>query len=178
MQAIEEAAFRRQKNQKQYSGADPLPAVREVCSMQCPHSRTRVPWIRVMLLFVAVISARPAAAQFSGAIHTTVPDGTTVNGNLYPSKGQVYFTGGPQNLKANGLPDGRYYFQVTDPSGAVLLSNDPAKCRQVVVSDGKIAGAFDPVTLGVEPPGTPLDTTNCEHASTPHESEQRHETDD
>ena len=141
--------------------------------MHCPDNRTRVPWIRVtrrvmlrvMLLCAAIISARPAAAQFSGAIHTTIPDGTTVNGNLYPSKGQVYFSGGPQNLKANGLPDGRYYFQVTDPSGAVLLSNDPAECRQVFVSGGKIAGAFDPVTLSVEPPGTQLDPADCEHSS-------------
>jgi len=118
-----------------------------------------------MLVLLAVAGAKPAAAQFSGAIQTTVPDGTTVNGNLYPSKGKVYFTGGPQNLKANGLPDGTYYFQVTDPSGATLLSNDPAKCRQVVVTGGKIAGAFDPVSLDVEPAGTPLDTANCEHAS-------------
>ena len=144
--------------------------------MHCPDSRIAVQWSRVMLLSLAVISARPVAAQFSGAIHTTLPDGTKEN--LFPSKPKVYFTGGSQNDKANGLPDGRYYFQVTDPSGAVLLSNDPAKCRQVVVSDSKIAGAFDPVTLGVEPPGTPLDTTNCEHASTRHESEQRHEIDD
>ena len=141
--------------------------------MHCPDSKTRVPsapetlrvTLRVMLLCLAVISARPAAAQFSGAIHTTVPDGTTVNGNLYASKGQVYFSGGPQNLKANGLPDGRYYFQVTDPSGAVLLSNDPAECRQVVVSGGKIAGAFDPVTLSLEPAGTQLDPADCEHSS-------------
>src|SRR5215472_12671538 len=144
-----------------------------MCSMHCPDSRTPVPWIRVMLVFLAVISVRPAAAQFSGAIHTTLPDGTTEN--LYSSKDKVYFTGRSQNDKANGLPDGRYYFQVTNPSGGVLLSNDPAKCRQVVVRDGKIAGAYDPVTQGLEPPGTPLDATNCEHASKQHEFEQRHE---
>ena len=133
--------------------------------MYHPDSRTALKWLLLMLVCLAVAGARPAAAQFSGAIHTTVPDGTTVNGNLYPSKGQVYFTGGPQNLKANGLPDGRYYFQVTDPSGAVLLSNDRAECRQVVVAGGKIAGAFDPVTLSVEPPGTQLDPADCEHSS-------------
>jgi len=126
-----------------------------------------------MLLFLAVISVRPAAAQFSGAIHTTLPDGTTEN--LYSSKDKVYFTGRSQNDKANGLPDGRYYFQVTNPSGGVLLSNDPAKCRQVVVRDGKIAGAYDPVTQGLEPPGTPLDATNCEHGSRQHEFKERHE---
>src|SRR5215472_16479 len=142
-------------------------------SMHRPDSRTAVQWIRVMFLALAVVSAGPAAAQFSGAIHTTLPDGTTVN--LYPSKGEVYFTGGQQNIKANGLPDGRYYFQVTDPSGAMLLSNDPAKCRQVVVSEGGIMGAFDPVTRGVEPAGAPLDAANCEHASKLHQSRERDE---
>ena len=142
--------------------------------MHCPNSRTAVPWIRVMLFSLAVISARPAAAQFTGAIHTTLPDGTTEN--LYSSKGQVYFTGTAQNDKSNGLPNGRYYFQVTDPSGAVLLSNDPAKCRQVVVSGGKIVGAYDPVTQTVEPAGTPLDATDCEHASTGNGSAQHNGT--
>jgi uncharacterized protein YfaQ (DUF2300 family) len=141
--------------------------------MHCPDSRTAVPWIRVMVLSLAVISTRPAAAQLSGAIHATLPDGTTEN--LFPSKEKVYFTGGSQNDRANGLPDGRYYFQVTDPSGAVLLSNDAAKCRQVIVREGRIAGALDPVTQRVEPPGTPLDATHCEHASKRHEFEERHE---
>lgn len=115
--------------------------------------RTTANLIPVMLL--SVLGALPAAAQLSGAVQTTLPDGTTVNGNIYPSKAQVFLTAGPQNQKASGLPDGRYYYQVTDPSGSTLLSNDPAACRQLVVSGGRLSGAY----------GTPLDTAGCEHAS-------------
>jgi hypothetical protein len=53
----------------------------------------------------------------------------------------VYLNGGPQNRNDPGLvPDGHYYFQVTDPSGAVLLSSDDVACRIVVVSGGRIVG--------------------------------------
>jgi hypothetical protein len=114
---------------------------------------------------IAAACALSASAQFSGSIKTALPDGATATGNIYSSKGQVFLTAGPQNQKASGLPDGRYYFQVTDPSGTTLLSNDPAVCRQVVVSGGRLAGAYDPVTQSLEPAGTPLDTADCEHAS-------------
>jgi hypothetical protein len=80
-------------------------------------------------------------AQVNGAIYTSVADGAAVNRNIYPSKDAVYLNGGPQTTKDPGLrPDGLYYFQVTDPSGAVLLSTDPAACRLVVVENGRIVG--------------------------------------
>ena len=42
---------------------------------------------------------------------------------------------------AAGLPAGNYYFQVTDPSGKVLLSSDGIEERQVEISvDGVIVG--------------------------------------
>jgi hypothetical protein len=56
----------------------------------------------------------------------------------------VYLSGGPQNTKASGLPDGTYYFQVTDPSGGTLLSTDIALCRQLTVAGGRVAGAAGP----------------------------------
>ena len=122
--------------------------------------------VRTLLLSViAAAAALPAVAQVSGSIRTTLPTGAPLQGNVYPSKARVFFTAGPQNPKASGLPDGRYYFQVTDPSGSTLLSNDPAACRQVVVSGGRLAGAYDPVTQALEPAGTALDTAHCEHAS-------------
>ena len=77
----------------------------------------------------------------SGAIFTTLPDGSEVNYNIYASKNDVYLDGGPgigAPITAAGLDDGRYVFQVTDPSGRVLLSTDPAKCRQVDVAGGII----------------------------------------
>src|SRR5215218_693206 len=85
-----------------------------------------------------------AQGSFFGAIYTTLGDGQTVNQNLYPSKDAVYLNGGPQNENAQGLPNGTYYFQVTNPSGSVLLSTDNAVCRQVLVSGGKMAGAVGP----------------------------------
>src|SRR5688572_30017474 len=77
----------------------------------------------------------------SGAIFTTLPDGSEVNFNHFPSKQDVYLDGGPgpgAPQTAAGLDDGTYVFQVTDPSGKVLLSEDAAKCRQFVVSAGII----------------------------------------
>ncbi|HYX68384.1 MAG TPA: hypothetical protein VE825_04575 [Terriglobales bacterium] len=95
----------------------------------------------LVVLAVILCLAGTAAAQVNGAIFTTTSDGTTVNGNLYAAKTDVYLNGGPQNAKDPGLvPDGLYYFQVTDPSGAVLLSTDDITCRQVVVLGGRIVG--------------------------------------
>jgi hypothetical protein len=83
-----------------------------------------------------------SAASTTGAIWTTVADGTTVDGNIYDAKGDVYLNGGPQNCSGGGgLPEGDYYFQVTDPSGGTLLSTDAIKFRQLRVnSDGVVDG--------------------------------------
>lgn len=82
-----------------------------------------------------------AAAGLSGAIFTTLVDGSEVNFNQYPNKEAVYLDGGPgpgAPQTAAGLPDGRYVFQVTDPSGKTLLSTDAARCRQFDVLNGII----------------------------------------
>lgn len=79
--------------------------------------------------------------NFFGAVSTSTADGSAVNANLYATKDAVYLKGGPQNTQSQGLPNGTYYFQVTDPSGATLLSTDPAVCRQVQVVGGVITGA-------------------------------------
>lgn len=103
-------------------------------------------------LTMSVATALPAAADAaSGAIFTTVEDGSEVNFNIYPTKESVYLDGGPgpgAPQHAAGLDDGRYVFQVTDPSGKDLLSTDFARCRQVDVAAGVIAGVVD---------------TDCEH---------------
>lgn len=96
-------------------------------------------WFLMAALLVAL--ALTSNAQFSGAIYTTLSDGKTVNQNTYDKKEDVYLNGGPQNPEGSGLPDGVYYFQVTAPNG-VLLSIDDAVCRQVVVSGGRMAGAY------------------------------------
>ena len=79
----------------------------------------------------------------SGAIFTTLSDGSEVNFNHFPSKEAVYLDGGPgpgAPQAAAGLDDGTYVFQVTDPSGKTLLSTDPARCRQFTVLNGIITG--------------------------------------
>lgn len=95
--------------------------------------------------FIFSFLAAPFASAHapSGAIFTTVADGSEVNFNIYPSKEAVYLDGGPgpgAPATAAGLDDGTYVFQITDPSGKTLLSSDPAKCRQFVVSGGLITG--------------------------------------
>jgi hypothetical protein len=96
------------------------------------------------LVLALVVMAAPAGATApSGAIFTTVFDGSEVNFNIYPSKDAVYLDGGPgpgAPQGAAGLDDGTYVFQVTEPSGKTLLSTDLAKCRQFTVSAGIITG--------------------------------------
>lgn len=99
----------------------------------------------VPLLFGSLIAATASTAFAhapSGAIFTTVVDGSEVNFNIYPSKDAVYLDGGPgpgAPQGAAGLDDDTYVFQVTDPSGKTLLSTDAAKCRQFVVTGGIIS---------------------------------------
>jgi len=107
-------------------------------------------WIMVAVL-AAVWTLPVLASAPTGAIFTTVFDGSEVNANQYPSKPDVYLDGGPgigAPATAAGLDDGRYVFQVTDPSGKVLLSTDQARCRQFDVAGGLITGVV---------------VTGCEH---------------
>jgi cysteine-rich repeat protein len=86
-------------------------------------------------------SSSTPIARLAGAIFTTLPDGSRVDANIYASKDDVYLDGGPGNQapqKAAGLPDGDYFFQVTDPSGKVLLSSDPILCREFHVENAII----------------------------------------
>src|SRR5439155_23864751 len=114
-------------------------------------NRKTASWLCALL---ALAFAVPAIANIDGAIFTTTATGTTVNGNIYPSKADVYLSGGPQNQNSNGLPPGNYYFQVTDPSGAVNLStDDDISCRQVLVNASGVISAVVPTA--------PVD---CSHA--------------
>jgi hypothetical protein len=97
------------------------------------------------------IGAAASAHAPSGAIFTTLADGSEVNQNLFANKEDVYLDGGPgpgAPQGAAGLDDGTYVFQVTNPNGQTLLSTDAAKCRQFVVTDGVISGVV---------------ATGCEH---------------
>src|SRR5262249_29593216 len=100
-------------------------------------------------VLVAVISTSHvgAAPPLPGAIFTTDITGTRVNQNSYATKcgtTGVYLDGGPgpnAPPTAAGLPDGDYYFQVTDPSGKTLLSTDIVADRRVTVTGGLFTAA-------------------------------------
>ena len=111
-----------------------------------------LPILIAVALLLQTESDRSRAAPLAGAIFTTTPDGGIVNENVrYKHKIEVYLDGGPgpnAPQDAAGLPDGDYVFQVTGPSGKVLLSEDPSKCRVVEVKDGVIVGLRPPTQLG------------------------------
>jgi hypothetical protein len=95
------------------------------------------------LAFLALALPVAAGAAPSGAIFTTLADGSEVNFNQFPNKSAVYLDGGPgpgAPAEAAGLDDGTYVFQVTNPNGKALLSTDPANCRQFTVAGGLITG--------------------------------------
>jgi hypothetical protein len=94
-----------------------------------------------------VASAQAGTRALPGAIFTTDQRGNAVNGNShYLSKcgvNGVYLDGGPgpnAPPTAASLPDGDYYFQVTDASGKTLLSTDPVRNRCISVAGGVITG--------------------------------------
>src|SRR5258705_2787938 len=67
--------------------------------------------------------AMSVAFAAPGAIWTSLINGSTVNSNLYDSKGDVYLNGGPNNSSGvTSLPNGDYYFHVTDRSQHALPS--------------------------------------------------------
>ncbi len=103
----------------------------------------------VALLLLSVLAAE-AAPPLPGAIFTTTVDGSIVNENVrYQAKQDVYLDGGPgpnAPSTAAGLPEGDYYFQVTDPSGKDLLSSDHISCRKIHVNE---FGVIDFVYAGI-----------------------------
>jgi hypothetical protein len=77
-------------------------------------------YLMVTVSVCLILAASVAAHAPSGAIFTTLPDGSEVNFNIYEAKEDVYLDGGPgigAPQTAAGLDDGIYVFQVTDPSG-------------------------------------------------------------
>ncbi len=104
--------------------------------------------LTIMLLSLAgamVFTPRVAVGtvQVTGAVWTSDPKGERVNGNLYTNARKAYLAGGPHKEGAAGLPDGIYYFQVTDPAGKTLLSTDDLSDRRFEVKYGYIYSIDD-----------------------------------
>lgn len=107
--------------------------------------------IRVLIVaIVAVIGIgtftfdSAQAHPMSGAIFTTLPDGSVVNGNVkeYDDKCDVALNGGPSGPQSHHLPDGDYDVVVTDPSGRTKLG---VGVGVVTISNG--VGTFGPTSL-------------------------------
>jgi hypothetical protein len=120
----------------------------------------RITWMLAPLVALLFWQA-PADAAVSGAIFTTVVDGSIVNANVqYPSKCDVYLNGGPGShapAGAAGLPEGDYYFQVTDPNGRALLSTDVVSNRRVHVSSVGVIDAYSGFGGPLHPTGIDQD---------------------
>lgn len=105
--------------------------------------RTWASWTGACLILASVLTVI-VLGNSGGAIYTSIDDSTVTNLNAYEDREDVYLNGGPQGMHDAGLtPDGYYYYQVTDPSGVVLLSTDDITCRVLVVSGGHVIGAPD-----------------------------------
>ena len=96
----------------------------------------------VMLVLAGSAFSDP---PLSGAIFTTDSSCSVVNGNIYMDKTDVYLNGGPSHPGAAGLPDGSYYVQITDPSGATVLGTSVSSANEtpVTVSGGNFASCYE-----------------------------------
>jgi hypothetical protein len=90
-----------------------------------------LPQTECLVIKPPVTPPPPVCENLPGAIFTTDKDGNRVNQNIYDAKTDVYLQGGPDKQGAH-LPDGTYYYRVTDPSGKNVLS----ATRSVTVKDG------------------------------------------
>jgi hypothetical protein len=90
-------------------------------------------------------STGSGGGNVAGAIFTSTVDGSRVDANIYAAKTDVYLDGGPGATapqKAAALPTGDYYFQVTDPSGNQVLSQDGIECRRIHFDGGVITEVY------------------------------------
>ncbi len=111
------------------------------------------------LAMLTTLAVLPAAAHLTGAVWTTAADGAKVNANLYDQKCPTvgdectvpplvpFLNGGPSfSSPSRWVPNGDYYFQVTDPAGKVLLSTDDIECRRFRVEEIEVDGVMRKVT--------------------------------
>jgi len=131
-----------------------------------PLQRTAIALLAAGCLWAGTASAH----AISGAIFTSTVSGETVNANTYDFKADVYLNGGPNNApgcSGGALEDGTYYFQVTDPSGSVLLSSDGITDREFQVTGGEISTNLGTHASGLTSPCGSLAIQLIPYATTP-----------
>jgi hypothetical protein len=115
----------------------------------------RLAWLVVIGLSLSALLWPTTTAALTGAVYTSNIDGSIINANVdYPSKADVYLTGGPCNGGSH-LAAGDYYFEVTSPNG-VLLSSDSIGSRKFTVANDYIQSTTSHSTHAVNcsPPVT------------------------
>jgi len=101
------------------------------------HPRPRIAVAALALAAGCLFGGTASAAAIHGALFTSDVAGT-VNVNLYDAKADVYLSGGPgpnAPCTAADLDDGVYVYQITNPSGSVLLSSDDANREPIGVRE-------------------------------------------
>jgi hypothetical protein len=78
----------------------------------------------------------------TGAIFTTDSEGQAVNQNHFEFKEDVYLNGGPRRPGTPALPDGTYYYQITDPGCMELLAG-PSGGNGIPDTTGKVITVED-----------------------------------
>ncbi len=112
--------------------------------------------IGVIMLALGLVAGPASAAAIHGALFTTDVAGA-VNVNQYELKTDVYLSGGPgpnAPCTAADLDDGIYVYQVTNPSGSVVLSSDgvarsPIGVREFTVQDHVVTATTDHASVVV-----------------------------
>jgi len=82
----------------------------------------------------------PPYAAIAGSVSVALHDGQPAAAVIFEDECDAYLVARGQDSPP-GLPDGDYFFQVTDVSGEALLSSDEVRFRQFRVADGAIEGA-------------------------------------
>lgn len=94
----------------------------------------------LLISFALIVCSAGARANSTGSIFVVDRFGLHAEGNNFTRPDAVYLAGGAgPACSGPGLADGDYYFQITDPEGTVLLSNDPVAQRSVRVIGGYVA---------------------------------------
>jgi serine-aspartate repeat-containing protein C/D/E len=96
--------------------------------------------------------AEAAIAPASGSIGTVASASPARSQGVFGRREDVFLAGGPLTSPCffpAYLPDGKYYFQVTDSTGKTLLSTDVVSERAVTVGGGVIA-SYDGKTHTVD----------------------------